>query len=137
MNSYVIVDAVYSVVYLLCLATVLYIFTRPLFTLFDLSVVLNNLLDNAIEATQHCERKTIALTCTRQHDVFVVHVKNPLTAPLLLQNGLPRSMKGSGIGLLNVQATLEKYSGHVQFHEEDGFVTVSAPFIARNEPFVT
>lgn len=103
---------------------------------FDMSVVLNNLLDNAIEATKLCDTKTISIRCSRQHDVFIVQINNPIYATLQLheQTGLPLSTKSSslhGIGLLNVQATLQKYEGHVTFNEEQGLLTVTALFVDR------
>lgn len=103
---------------------------------FDMSIVLNNLLDNAIEATKLCEMKTISIHCSRQHDVFLVHVMNPIESPLQLdaRTGLPLSTKSSalhGIGLLNVQATLQKYQGHLQFNEANNLLTVTALFVGN------
>lgn len=101
---------------------------------FDMSIVLNNLLDNAIDATKRCDTKTISIRCLRQHDVFIVYVENPISTKLQLntQTGLPLSTKTSplhGIGLLNVQVTLQKYGGHLTFHEKDGFLIVTAVFV--------
>jgi len=103
---------------------------------FDMSIVLNNLLDNAIEATKLCRIKTISINCTRQHDVFLVNVINPIETPLQLdaRTGLPLSAKSSalrGIGLSNVQTTLQKYHGNLQFHEANQLLTVTALFVGR------
>lgn len=47
---------------------------------------------------------------------------------------LPLSTKLSalhGIGLLNVQATLQKYQGHLQFNEANNLLTVTALFVGN------
>lgn len=98
---------------------------------FDMSIVLNNLLDNAIDATKRCDIKSISIRCSRQNDVFLIRIENPISTKLQIdtRTGLPLSTKSSslhGIGLLNVQATLQKYGGHLTFHEKDGFLIVTA-----------
>lgn len=103
---------------------------------FDMSIVLNNLLDNAIDATRLSDKKTISIHCSRQHDIFLVYVENPISTRLQLNTGtgLPLSTKASplyGIGLLNVQATLQKYGGHLTFNEKDWLLTVTALFVSN------
>ncbi len=102
---------------------------------FDMSIVLNNLLDNAIESTKRCGQKTVSINCSRRHDIFLVHVINPIEFPLQLdtRTGLPLTTKSNdlhGIGLSNVQATLQKYDGHLQFNEANHLLTVTALFVS-------
>lgn len=95
---------------------------------FDISIVLNNLLDNAITATKQCEQKVIKLFCSKQHDLFFVYIQNPIATPLQLDNPDPFH----GIGLANVRAVVEKYNGHLLFNEQSHCVIVTAVFARQS-----
>lgn len=101
---------------------------------FDLSIVLNNLLDNAIEASKHSPGHMIKIHCKRQHDLFLIRITNPIRQPVKIDptTGLPISTKQttfSGIGLQNVKTIVQKYDGQLQFAEHPDVFTVTALFI--------
>lgn len=104
---------------------------------FDMSIVLNNLLDNAIEGSIHCPGEAIKIQCRRQHDLFLLSVSNSLASPISfdLVTGLPTSTKHSelhGIGLKNVQAIVKKYGGELLFHEESKVLKITALFVSSS-----
>lgn len=93
---------------------------------FDLGIILNNLLDNAIEACEKLEsgKGFIRLTLKRKKQFLLLNVENSFdgTAPIRKDSTLPVTTKQSilpdivtehGIGLENVQDMAERYFGGV------------------------
>lgn len=102
-----------------------------------MSIVLNNLLDNAIEGATHFPSEVIKVKCKRQYDLFLLSVSNPVASPISfdLATDLPTTTKHStlhGIGLQNVQAIVKKYGGELRFHEESKVLKITALFFSRS-----
>ena len=87
----------------------------------DLCAILGNLLDNAIEAARQVEnpeRRTVALTIRRIHQMLVIKVENSFSSVPIQKNGELKTTKtGGGLhgwGLKSAQTAAEKYDGMVQ-----------------------
>ena len=87
----------------------------------DLCAILGNLLDNAIEAARQVEdpeRRTVALTIRRIHQMLVIKVENSFAAAPVQENGELKTTKAEGglhgWGLKSAQTAAEKYDGMVQ-----------------------
>ena len=94
---------------------------------FDISVILYNALDNAIEAVSREIEKTaskndtsaswIQLTSYRRRNAYIIEVENSFHGVLIRgdDNGLPLTTKvnssGHGFGLRNIQNMAEQYFG--------------------------
>ena len=95
---------------------------------FDVSIILNNALDNAMEAAECCERPFIDIKSWRQRNVYMIEVRNPFIGNLITdkESGLPESAKGGsghGFGLKNMQKVARKYHGDIDVRQEkNGFV---------------
>ena len=89
---------------------------------FDVGIILQNLLQNAVEA---CEKvgereRFIVLTGKRKGRFFLIEVKNSFMGEVVFgQDGLPVTTKQEdasmhGIGLANVRREAEKYMGELE-----------------------
>ena len=90
----------------------------------DLCVILENLLNNAIEAEQELpkERRQISLTVQLRKGALFITVENPYQGEIAMDShGKIRSSKPGerGIGLLSVEKTAEKYNGEVTISHEN------------------
>ena len=103
----------------------------------DLSVILGNALDNAIEATEktteeHKKKITVSLKCTK--NTIVITIKNPtkddVDVNALVSTKSERSMHGFGI--LSIKNIAEKYCGEVIFSYSDYEFTTH--IVMRNMP---
>lgn len=94
---------------------------------FDLGIVLNNLLDNAIEACEKLERKEryISLTLKRKNHFLLIEVENSFDGKLdwkegesfpatMKQGGMADILPEHGVGLRNVQDVAERYLGYME-----------------------
>lgn len=90
---------------------------------FDLSVVLGNLLDNAIEATRYCEEKLIKISAELDRNVLYINVSNSFDGKLKYEGRklltTKEDNKNHGMGLGSVQQSLEKYNGAMEIHHSD------------------
>lgn len=93
----------------------------------DIGVVLGNILDNAIEATEKCEsdKRKIEVIIGIRKEALVIVVKNPYEGVLqmdrtgnLLSTKEDSNRHGYGIG--SVRKVVERYSGDVIIDEEYG-----------------
>ena len=87
----------------------------------DLCAILGNLLDNAIEAARQVEnpeRRTVALTIRRIHQMLVIKVENSFAGAPVQEKGELKTTKTEGglhgWGLKSAQTAAEKYDGMVQ-----------------------
>lgn len=93
---------------------------------FDVSILLNNALENAVEA---CGGEgEIHLVSKRQGRLFLISVSNTCKTEIVWKDGMPVSTKqdngihGSihGQGLKNIEKAAQRYGGTMQLHTEDG-----------------
>ena len=95
----------------------------------DVCVVLSNLLENALEASQRAEgRRFIRLKAVLHGGKLVlVTVENAYRGPLLERNGILQSTKrrGEGVGLQSVAHIAEKSGGYCRFLHEGGVFTAN------------
>lgn len=95
---------------------------------FDMSIILNNLLDNCLEVVNG-EKSWICVDSEQVGDIYILRVSNSFIGKLNLntETGLPVSSKGEdhGIGLHNVMCAVKKYGGDVVFEQETDCVLVS------------
>ena len=93
---------------------------------FDMGIVLNNLLDNAIEACENLEqaKRRIILTLKRKNHFLLIEVENSFDGKMEWKDGeaVPATMKQSslpdvlmehGIGLKDVKDVADRYLGYM------------------------
>lgn len=91
---------------------------------FDISVILNNALQNAMENTGRGER--ISVISYRRNNACIIEICNSFTGDLQwnTQSGLPVTTKekaeGHGYGLPNIRRVAGKYAGDIDIALRDG-----------------
>ena len=91
----------------------------------DLSIILGNLLDNAMEATEKLENeKDIFVSLLYQKEKMLIKVQNPYTGDLKKDRAgnyisEKKDRENHGIGLKSVRKVVEKYEGVTEIHTED------------------
>lgn len=90
---------------------------------FDISIILNNGLANAIEATERENAGHIFLSSYRMKTMYVIEITNSYKGALETdeQSGLPLSTKsgeGHGFGLSSIRHVTKKYLGDVEIKKE-------------------
>lgn len=87
---------------------------------YDIGVVLNNALENAIEAATLLERdKYVSLHSYVKGNLFFIEIENSFAREIVMnkESGLPESSKSNkkfhGMGLANIQRCARKYKGDI------------------------
>jgi len=97
----------------------------------DLVVLISNLLNNAIEATEQCkEKRYIYLKTVYNEEGLLLSVKNPYVHSPKKNGDEYISSKDNrfdnhGIGLKNVKKVVEKYNGMMSIEDKDNFFSVT------------
>lgn len=97
---------------------------------FDLTIILGNLLDNALEALKkiNAAEKQLEIHLAYEKGCFLIKVQNTYNGDLLIEKGLPVTQKSNphyhGIGLKNVRAVAAKYRGSLDITHESSTFTV-------------
>lgn len=97
----------------------------------DLCIILGNLIDNAIEATEKSAIPGSIAICIRKINHFtIIQVSNPYTGNKGEYIGLPATTKGDtklhGWGLLSVADAVKKYNGTLKCKNENNRFIVTA-----------
>lgn len=94
---------------------------------FDISIIMNNGLENAVEAcrAQKSGKKTIELTAYRRGNMFFIIIKNSFDGEPAWHGGRPATTKADaqnhGFGLRNIEACARKYLGRAETTVKDGY----------------
>lgn len=90
----------------------------------DISVILTNLVTNAIEASIHSHGKEILLELSVQRNYYCIRVINHIEKSILESNPTLRTTKedktAHGFGVTSVKMLAEKYYGMTSFYEKNG-----------------
>lgn len=92
----------------------------------DVTTIFGNLLDNCIEACEKVkEDRKILIDINAYHEMISIRITNSCTT-VKWKNGMPVSEKGKdrGLGLLNVQRSIEKYDGNMKMVSKEGMFIV-------------
>lgn len=92
---------------------------------FDVSVILNNALVNAVEGADG-EKREIHILSYRKKNAYLIEIKNSFIGKLVIDEdtGLPETSKKNkqehGYGLINIRKVAQKYHGDVAVQLENG-----------------
>lgn len=92
----------------------------------DITSILGNLLDNAVEAAEHCKngRVSVDLYMENGGNLAVCRIENNYTGELKRDGTVLLSTKENselhGLGLKNVKRIVEEYSGYMQQEDKKG-----------------
>lgn len=93
---------------------------------FDISVILNNALQNAVENTEDTEDARLSIRSFRRNNAYMIELGNSFSGTLQwdIENGLPITLKskedGHGYGLNNIRKVAKKYCGDIDIVLKDG-----------------
>ncbi len=103
----------------------------------DMSIILNNALNNAIEAAEKCPEnaRNIAISSMRKKNAFVITITNSCMGADLSGGELPATTKADrenhGFGLVNIKNTAEKYGGGIEIDYKDGVFTLTVMLMIK------
>lgn len=90
---------------------------------FDMSVILTNALQNAIEASGKIPSAKVTITSVTKERMFIISVKNLAESKVIInEEGLIESTKqdaGHGYGLKNIRSIAQKYRGDIEIRQDD------------------
>lgn len=97
---------------------------------FDLTVILGNLIDNALQAVSIVEKeKFIDFRMDCSKGMLIMKMSNPFAADIKKENGKIVTSKSNkekhGFGLKNVDEVLEKYNGTSKIDEHNNIFTIT------------
>jgi len=90
---------------------------------YDLSIILNNGLQNAIEA---CEKVggLIEIRSYQKNNFYFIEIENDFDGELIIKNDLPETIKVDknihGLGLINIRRCAQKYNGDLDISVKNG-----------------
>ncbi|MDE7267629.1 MAG: GHKL domain-containing protein [Lachnospiraceae bacterium] len=97
---------------------------------FDISVILNNALDNAIKAAKYAADKgaqaQIKLYSYVKNDIYMIEMENSLREN---EKADEADANGHGYGLLNIQSVARKYCGDMLVERADGIFRLSVMLV--------
>lgn len=114
-----------------------------LIDIYDIAVILNNALENAIEACRKTEgNKQIRLYSYVKGSLFFIEIENDFSEDIIIEkeSGLPVSSKESGklhgIGISNIQRCAKKYKGDIdiEISDTDGRKKFSLTVMMNGKP---
>lgn len=96
---------------------------------FDVSVILNNALDNSLESVNG-PSPYISISSYRKNNIFMILITNSFEGHIVLDEdtGLPISRKkemGHGLGLANIRRVAQMYFGDIAFEQEEGKIILT------------
>lgn len=97
----------------------------------DFSSVLNNLLDNAVEAASSSKEKQLEVILSKQKGFDSIVVKNSIDNSVLDNNpkfNTTKEDEGHGFGMYQIQKITEKYNGMMDIYEDNGFFVVNVVY---------
>lgn len=83
----------------------------------DMGVILGNLLDNAIEASQNEKSPVIRVKILQKKEQLLLEICNTYTGYVRWQT-TKKDCKKHGIGLRSVEQVVKKYNGRLDLHQE-------------------
>lgn len=104
---------------------------------FDLGIILNNALNNAVEGATGCENPYVHIYSYRKKNAYMVEVRNSFQGELIVEEEtqLPVTTKeekeGHGFGLLNIKETAQKYFGDMEISQKESTVTLSVMLMIK------
>lgn len=91
----------------------------------DLSILLGNALDNAIEGSQDVENPEVDLKIREQDSYLSILVKNKIAKSVLKENPKlltsKKEKREHGLGIRSMKTITEKYQGILDFYEKEEF----------------
>ncbi|MBD5465653.1 MAG: GHKL domain-containing protein [Lachnospiraceae bacterium] len=101
---------------------------------FDLSILLNNGLENAAEALEKCQEKPLYLEISSfaKGNMFFLEIKNSFSGTLAYDrernifHTTKQEKSYHGYGLKNMQKAVEKYYGKIEYRVEERFFVLTA-----------
>lgn len=90
---------------------------------FDVSVILNNALDNAIEAVAGCDTPYVHISSYRKNNAYMIEIRNSVKGMKTIdeESGLPVTDKAGGMhgfGLSNIRKVAQKYYGDIDIAQD-------------------
>lgn len=98
----------------------------------DITAVVGNLIDNAITATQNIKKEERKISVNIYYDKgrLFISIENTFDGKLIKKNGKLETRKFDkeyhGYGLKNVQKTMEKYNGYIEYDNDDKLFRATA-----------
>jgi len=98
----------------------------------DTSIILGNLLDNALDAAAKVPEKEISLDIEYSRQTLFIHVKNTFDGTVAYSSESGAAEKriasrksGGGLGLKNIRSAIAKYNGHMETTHDGGVFSVT------------
>ena len=100
----------------------------------ELTVVLSNLLNNAIEATSMIKKKEMEVVIAEENKYYIVNVKNYTenidaeSLSNIFKMGYTTKGEGRGYGLYNVKELVDKHKGKIEIDLQDDIIDITIKF---------
>ena len=94
----------------------------------ELTVLLANLLNNAIESSGLCKEKYVELDIYEEDDEYIIYLKNSIedlekeSTKRMFKEGYSTKGINRGYGLFNIKSILDKHKGNIYFNVEDSYI---------------
>lgn len=103
---------------------------------FDVGVILNNILTNAIDGAIDCTNPCIEIRSYQKHNAYMIEIKNTYSGIRLVddESGLPLTTKtdeGHGFGLINVRRVAQKYYGDIDIEQTKEYFILSIMLMVK------
>ena len=98
---------------------------------FDVSVILNNAIENAFEGVNGCRDPYVSVLAYRKKNAYMLEVRNCISKGVEInkETGLPETTKkdkGShGFGLANIRKVAQKYYGDIDISQDENSFTLT------------
>lgn len=90
---------------------------------FDISVILNNAINNAIEGAYGCNDSYIKIKSYRKSNAYMIEIINSFTGEIIIdeESGIPKTTKNKGkehgFGIANIRKVAQKYFGDIAIEQ--------------------